>query len=182
MYACFAIIPHIMPDVEKGKDGKERKESPTQRAWKALYSGISADANTRNLPADRLRYRQDIEYRGFNEQQSEYDVRVACYSVDHLGRPRVVVADVYEDGTHIQQVFSEGVWTDNRLGISLTPSKTDRSFARFSLSEIGMYAGEIVQSSILENAVEEAALGGDDVTHGETIFPVPMPKAGDAPN
>ncbi len=172
-----------MPDVEKGKDGSERKESPSQRAWKALYEGVTADSNARQLPADRLRYRQEIEYQGLNETRSEYDIRVACYAVDDLGRPRVVVADIYEDGTHIQQAFSTGVWLEDGLRIALVPSKVDRSYARFTLTEIGNYATQIIHDSIHE-AVTEAELQPEleEISAGQTIFPVPMPKAGDAPN
>ncbi len=165
------------------RTGQERKESPSQRAWKALYEGITADANARQLPADRLRYRQEIEYQGFNETHSDYDVRVACYAVDDLGRPRVVIADVYEDGTHIQQAFSTGVWSEDGLRVALVPSKVDRSYARFTLTEIGNYATQIIHESIQE-AVAEAELQPEleEISAGQTIFPVPTPKSGDAPN
>lgn len=161
----------------------ERKESPSQKAWKALYEGISADGNARQLPADRLRYRQEIEYQGFNEAHSEYDIRVACYAVDDLGRPRIVIADVYEDGTHIQQAFSTGAWLEDGLKVAFVSSKVDRSYARFTLTEIGNYATKIIHESIQEAVTEaELPLELEEISAGQTIFPVPTPKSGDAPN
>ena len=171
-----------MSDKERNRGKKEKRESPSQVAWRMLYSNISADANARNLPADRLRYRQEIDYKGFNETRSNYEVRVACYGVDDVGRPRVVVADVYEDDIQIQQVFSEAIWNQEGLGISLVPSKTDKSYARLSLVEIGTYAGGIVQGSILESAIEEPRLENEETSQGQTIFPVPLPKVDDLPN
>lgn len=171
-----------MSATERDQKG-EKKEKPSQIAWRELYEGISADANARDLPADRLRYRQEIEPLGPNETRSDYDIRVACYAVDEIGRPRVVVADVYEDGTQIQQVFSEAAWIDNSMRIALVPSKTDRSYARFSLTEIGRHATQIVRESVMEIATEpEFSPDVEEISAGQTIFPVPTPKSGDAPN
>lgn len=171
-----------MSQVERDQ-GKENKERPSHKAWRELYEGITADANARDLPADRLRYRQEIEPLGPNETQSDYDIRIACYAKDELGRPRVVVADVYEDGTHIQQAFSTGAWREEGLQIGLVLSKVDRSYGRFTLTEIGRHATQIVQESVMEIATEpELTPDMEEIASGQTIFPVPTPKSGDAPN
>jgi hypothetical protein len=154
-----------------------------QKAWRGVYDKIQDNATARELPADRLRYRDDVEYKGFNETGSSYDLRVACYGVDETGKPRVVVADIYEDGVHIQQVFSEAVRLEEGFRVSLTTSKVDRSYARFSLLEVGIYAGRLIDDCALDDSSSAEPIMETDATSQDTvIFPVPVPKASDLPN